>query len=33
MLLGKVIGHTATEDMLVTPGKQQTANHIDGRYC
>jgi len=32
MLLGKVIEHTATEDMFVTPKKQETADYIEGRY-
>ena len=32
MLLGKVIEHTATEDMFVTPEKQETADYIEGRY-
>jgi phosphate transport system ATP-binding protein len=32
MLLGKVIEHTATEDMFVTPAKQETADYIEGRY-
>ena len=32
MLLGKVIEHTATDDMFVTPEKQETADYIEGRY-
>ena len=32
MLLGKVIEHTQTEDMFVTPEKQETADYIEGRY-
>jgi len=32
MLLGKVIEHTRTEDMFVTPKKQETADYIEGRY-
>jgi len=32
MLMGKVVEHTATEDMFVTPAKQQTADYIEGRY-
>ena len=32
MLLGKVIERTATEDMFVTPEKQETADYIEGRY-
>ncbi len=32
MLLGKVIEHTATADMFVTPRHQETADYIEGRY-
>jgi phosphate transport system ATP-binding protein len=32
MLMGKVVEHTATEDMFVTPAKQETADYIEGRY-
>ncbi|MDH3900644.1 MAG: phosphate ABC transporter ATP-binding protein [Gammaproteobacteria bacterium] len=32
MLMGKVVEHTATEDMFVTPRKQETADYIEGRY-
>jgi phosphate transport system ATP-binding protein len=32
MLLGKVIEHTATGDMFVTPQHQETADYIEGRY-
>ncbi len=32
MLMGKVIEHTATEDMFVTPEKKETADYIEGRY-
>ncbi|MCG6899112.1 MAG: phosphate ABC transporter ATP-binding protein [Gammaproteobacteria bacterium] len=32
MLMGKVVEHTATEDMFVTPGKKETADYIEGRY-
>ena len=32
MLMGKVVEHTATETMFVTPKKQETANYIEGRY-
>jgi len=32
MLMGKVVEHTATEKMFVTPKKQETANYIEGRY-
>ena len=30
--MGKVIEHTATETMFVTPGQQETADYIEGRY-
>ncbi len=32
MLLGKVIEHTDTDKMFVTPDKQETADYIEGRY-
>ena len=32
MLLGKLVEHTATEKMFVTPEHQQTADYIEGRY-
>jgi len=32
MLMGKVVEHTATEDMFVTPAKRETADYIEGRY-
>jgi phosphate transport system ATP-binding protein len=32
MLMGKVVEHTATDDMFVTPEKQETADYIEGRY-
>ena len=32
MLLGKVVEHTATEDMFVTPQQKETADYIEGRY-
>jgi len=32
MLMGKVVEQTATEDMFVTPEKQETADYIEGRY-
>ncbi len=32
MLLGKVIEHSATEEMFVTPQQQETADYIEGRY-
>ncbi len=32
MLMGKVIEHTATDDMFVAPAKKETADYIEGRY-
>ncbi|MDF1797906.1 MAG: phosphate ABC transporter ATP-binding protein [Planctomycetota bacterium] len=32
MLMGKVIEHTKTEDMFLTPENQATADYIEGRY-
>jgi phosphate transport system ATP-binding protein len=32
MLLGKVIEHTATDQMFVTPQHKETADYIEGRY-
>ncbi len=32
MLMGKVIEHSATERMFVTPEQQETADYIEGRY-
>ena len=32
MLMGKVIEHTTTESMFVTPARQETADYIEGRY-
>ena len=32
MLLGKVIEHSKTEDMFLTPASQETADYIEGRY-
>jgi phosphate transport system ATP-binding protein len=32
MLMGKVIEHTATNTMFVTPSQQETADYIEGRY-
>lgn len=32
MLLGKVIEHTATDKMFVTPNRVETADYIEGRY-
>jgi len=32
MLMGKVIEHTATDTMFVTPAQQETADYIEGRY-
>ena len=32
MLMGKVVEHTDTADMFVTPQHQETADYIEGRY-
>jgi len=32
MLMGKVVEHTDTSDMFVTPAKKETADYIEGRY-
>ena len=32
MLIGKTIEHSATEEMFVTPKRQETADYIEGRY-
>ncbi|MCG6869774.1 MAG: phosphate ABC transporter ATP-binding protein [Gammaproteobacteria bacterium] len=32
MLLGKVVEHTTTERLFVTPAKKETADYIEGRY-
>jgi len=32
MLMGKVIEHTATEELFVTPRRRETADYIEGRY-
>ncbi|MBF0610290.1 MAG: phosphate ABC transporter ATP-binding protein [Magnetococcales bacterium] len=32
MLMGKVVEHTKTEDMFVTPARKETADYIEGRY-
>jgi len=32
MLMGKVIEHTDTETMFVTPRRRETADYIEGRY-
>ena len=32
MLMGKVVEHTATESMFVTPKQKETADYIEGRY-
>ena len=32
MLLGKVIEHSLTEEMFVTPKHKETADYIEGRY-
>jgi phosphate transport system ATP-binding protein len=32
MLMGRVIEHSPTEEMFVTPGRQETADYIEGRF-
>jgi len=32
MLMGKVVEHSATEDLFVTPHNKETADYIEGRY-
>ena len=32
MLMGRVVEHTSTEQMFVTPVKKETADYIEGRY-
>lgn len=32
MLMGKVVEHSATEDLFVTPHHKETADYIEGRY-
>ena len=32
MLMGKLVEHTLTEQMFVTPANKQTADYIEGRY-
>ncbi len=32
MLLGKVIEHSLTQELFVTPKKKETADYIEGRY-
>ncbi len=32
MLMGKVVEHTATEDLFVTPKHKETSDYIEGRY-
>jgi len=32
MLLGKVIEHSRTDTMFVTPRRRETADYIEGRY-
>ncbi|MDH3587853.1 MAG: phosphate ABC transporter ATP-binding protein [Gammaproteobacteria bacterium] len=32
MLMGKVVEHTATDTMFVTPENKETADYIEGRY-
>jgi phosphate transport system ATP-binding protein len=32
MLMGKIVEHSTTEQMFVTPATQETADYIEGRY-
>jgi phosphate transport system ATP-binding protein len=32
MLMGRVVEHSATEEMFVTPRRQETADYIEGRF-
>jgi ABC-type phosphate transport system ATPase subunit len=32
MLLGKMIEHSRTEDLFLTPADPKTAEYIEGRY-
>ena len=32
MLLGKVVEHSITAEMFVTPSAKETADYIEGRY-
>jgi phosphate transport system ATP-binding protein len=32
MLMGKVVEHSATDDLFLAPKQQQTADYIEGRY-
>ena len=32
MLLGKVVEHTATEQMFVSPQQKETSDYIEGRF-
>jgi len=32
MLIGRLIEHSRTDQMFVTPKQQQTADYIEGRY-
>jgi len=32
MLMGRVVEHSLTEDMFVTPAQKETADYIEGRY-
>ena len=32
MLMGKVVEHSATDKMFITPEHQETADYIEGRY-
>ncbi|MCA8966484.1 MAG: phosphate ABC transporter ATP-binding protein, partial [Planctomycetes bacterium] len=32
MLMGRVVEHSATEEMFVAPKQQETADYIEGRF-
>ena len=32
MIMGKVVEHSPTEELFVTPNKQETADYIKGHY-
>jgi phosphate transport system ATP-binding protein len=32
MLMGRVMEHSKTDDMFVTPAKRETADYIEGRF-
>jgi phosphate transport system ATP-binding protein len=32
MLMGKVVEHSATDELFVTPKNKETADYIEGRF-